>query len=228
LIYIAAFGVLVGLGFILRMQAGRLCVDSRSIRLQLPIETVWEMVRDYGGLQAAHGRGRPLLDVRSSEVRLGDGVSPGTVWRQRGRWGEEPWWAEIEIVAIEPPRKLEVRLARDVFATHQGLARHRCILELEPDGPDATKLFFTLDARTRGLRVTLARTVSPERVHARLLDVGLRSLKMDLESRAYVEPERGGAWPGVPEIYDGRLAPVMRGALPMRSPSPVPFLQEQA
>jgi hypothetical protein len=161
--------------------------------LRVPLEVAWEKIRDFGALQAAHGRGRPLLRVESSELRRGDGLAPGSIWRQRGRWGEQPWWAEIELVAVEPPRRIEVSLVRDVFGTHAGLAHHRCILELKAEGPRATKLRFRLRARTHGARLTLARTFSPRSLQARLLDLGLRSLKVDIDRLARAEPEAGTA-----------------------------------
>jgi len=176
---------------VIKLRAGRRCRESRSVLLHVPLEVAWTKVRDFGALQAAHGRGRPLLRVESSELRRGDGLTAGSVWRQKGRWGNEPWWSEIEIVSVEPPHRLEVTLLRDVFGTRYGLEHHRCILDLKPEGVGATKLSFRLRARTRGPRLTLARTLSPERLHARLLDVGLRSLKSEIDGLARSEAEIG-------------------------------------
>jgi len=186
---LAALGVLIAM----KLHAGRPCRESRSVLLHVPIEVAWTRIRDFGALQAAHGRGRPLLRVESSKLQRGDGLTPGTVWRQEGRWGDQPWWAEIEIISVEPPRWLEVTLLRDVFGTRYGLEYHRCFVELKPEGADSTKLSFRLRARTRGARLTLARTFSPERLSARLLDLGLRSLKVEVDRLARSEPETGQA-----------------------------------
>jgi len=193
MIIAASAGVVVTVLIAVNLHSGLACRESRTVLLHVPLEAAWEKVRDFGALQAAHGRGRPLLRVESSELQRGDGLTPGSVWRQRGRWGERPWWAEIEIIAVEPPRRLEVALVRDAFGTNAGLAHHRCILDLAADGPRATKLRFRLRARTRGARLTLARTFSRERLYARLLDLGLRSLKVDVDAAARAEAEAGAA-----------------------------------
>jgi hypothetical protein len=179
---VVASGLLVFVLLItMRLNRGRSCSETRNILLHVPLATAWERVRDFGALQMSHGRGRPLLHTDSSELVRGDGLTPGSVWRQRGRWGVRPWWAEIGLVLIDPPHRLEVSLLRDVFSTRSGLAYHRCIVDLREAGPHATRLRFRLRARTRGARLTLARTFSRARVSARLLDLGLRSLKSDMD-----------------------------------------------
>jgi polyketide cyclase/dehydrase/lipid transport protein len=181
---VAASGcLLIALLVAVRINRGRACRETRSIRLHVPIDAAWERVRDYGALQMSHGRGRPRLAAASSELVRGDGRTPGSVWLQRGQCAGRPWWAEIEIVAVDPPRRIEVSLARDVFGTRSGLAYHRCILDLREAGPRETQVRFRLRARTRGARLTLARTFRRERLRARLLDVGLRSLKQEVDSR---------------------------------------------
>jgi len=177
----------------IKLHAGRSCRESRSVRLHVPLEVAWTGIRDFGALQAAHGRGRSFLRVESSRLRRGDGLTPGSVWRQEGRWGDEPWWSDIEIISIDPSRRLEVTLLQDVFGTQAGLAYHRCILDLKAEGARTTKLTFRLRARTRGARLTLARTFSPALVYARLLDLSLRSLKVAVEGLARSEPGAGTA-----------------------------------
>lgn len=186
---VAASGfLLLALILALQVRRGRACRETRSIRLHVPIEAAWERVRDYGALQRAHGRGRPRLEAASSEIVRGDGLTPGSVWLQRGRWAGRPWWAEIELVAVDPPRRIEVSLLGDAFGTRSGLAYHRCIVDLRASGPRETRVRFRLRARTQGARLTLARTFHRERLRARLLDVGLRSLKREVDSKDPASP----------------------------------------
>jgi uncharacterized protein YndB with AHSA1/START domain len=177
----ASLFLLLALLLAIRLNRGRACRETRSVLVHLPVAEAWERMRDYGALQMSHGRGRPRLHAASSELVRGDGLTPGSVWLQRGRWAGRPWWAEIEVVAVDPPRRIEVSLLSDALGTRSGLAYHRCILDLREAGPDATRVRFRLRARTRGARLTLARTFHRERLRARLLDIRLRSLKREVD-----------------------------------------------
>jgi hypothetical protein len=147
----------------------------------MPIEEAWKSIRDFGALHMAHGRGRPLVKIGSSTLLRGDGLEPGSIWRQRGTWDGANFFCEIEIVESEAPQRLVVSLHRDSFGTQQGLTRHRCIIDLAPFDAHSTRLRLRMTARLNNLRLVLGRTFSPERMQARLLDLGLRSLKLALE-----------------------------------------------
>jgi len=159
------------------LLSSRRMETSRAIRLHLPADLVWSGVRDFGALHARHARGQPWLRLQSSTLLEGDGQTTQSVWLQRGRWDDQPYWAEIELVAIEPPNRLAVRLRRDSLATERGLWRHRCELRLVPEGDRETKLVLVVSARFAGLRLPVLRRLAPERLRSRLMDLAMRSIK---------------------------------------------------
>jgi len=183
---------------LVRLFTARHFRDARSVILRVSHDDAWEAIRDFPALHAAHTRGRPLLAIQDSALRTGDGCSPGSVWRQRGRWGGGSYWVELELVDWDPPRRLSVRMVRDSLATHRGLVQHRADLILEPVGPGKTKLTWCLSAHFGALHLLLARLLSAERLRTRLLDVGLRSLKVAIEGAATAERPAAGRGATVP------------------------------
>jgi len=188
--------VILTLIFILmlgRILLGRRLVDTRSILLHVPREQVWETVKDFPALHALHGRGRPAVEITESVVKSGDGRQPGSICRQIGRWSGRPYWVDIEILEVDPTRRLVVRLLRDSLGTHRGIAVHRGELTLEPDGAGVTRLTWRLQVRLEGLSILLARFLSPERMQTRSLDLGLRSIKLAIDGHTRSErvPMRG-------------------------------------
>ncbi|HUD71280.1 MAG TPA: hypothetical protein VMQ62_04895 [Dongiaceae bacterium] len=185
---ILAMGSLVVFLVMVHLIVGRTCRENRSVLLQVPIEAAWEALRDFGALHAAHGRGRPLMRIESSTLKRGDGLDPGSIWRQEGTWNDAPFWSEIEVVESEAPRRIVVSLRGDSFGTQAGLMRHRCEIDLAPFDARSTRLRLRMTARLNNLRLVLARTLSPERMHSRLLDLGLRSLKLAIEGAGVTAP----------------------------------------
>ncbi len=176
-----------------RILLGRRLVDTRTILLHVPREQAWETVQDFGALHRLHGRGRPAVEITESVVKSGDGRQPDSICRQIGRWSGRPYWVEFEILEVEPPRRLVVRLLRDSLGTHRGVSLHRGVLTLEPDGAGMTKLTWRLHVRLEGLSILLARFLSPERMQTRSLDLGLRSIKLAIEGHGRSDrvPMRG-------------------------------------
>lgn len=179
---ILAMGSLIVFLVMVHLIIGRTCRENRGVLVQASIEDAWKSIRDFGALHADHGRGRPLVAIESSSLVRGDGVEPGSIWRQTGTWDGNPYWAEIEIIESEAPRRIVVSLRRDSFGTQSGLMRHRLEIDLAPFDARRTRVRLRMTARLNNLRLVLARTLSPERMHARLLDLGLRSLKMGVET----------------------------------------------
>jgi uncharacterized protein YndB with AHSA1/START domain len=176
-----------------RILLGRRLVDARSILLNVPRERAWETVRDFGALHARHGRGRPGVEITQSVIKSGDGLQPGSIVRQNGRWCGRPYWVEFEVLEVEPPRHLVARLLRDSQGTHRGISLHRVELNLDPDGPGMTRLTWRLSVRLESPSILLARFLSPERMRTRSLDLGLRSLKLAIDGHGRLDrvPMRG-------------------------------------
>lgn len=215
---ILAMGSLVVFLLMVHLIVGRTCREDRSVLLQMPLEQAWESLRDFGGLHLEHGRGRPLVAIDSSTIVRGDGLEPGSIWRQQGRWDGGRFWCEIEIIESEAPRRLVVSLHRDSFGTERGLMRHRLVLELDPYDQRSTRLRLRMTARLNNLRLVLGRTLSPERMHARLLDLGLRSIKQAIEGTGAAAPATVAPFPasaslGMP-IGDGASLLPGEGVLP--------------
>jgi hypothetical protein len=182
--WIPAIVLLLVLLLVRLLAAGRRLGEARTVLLHLPCEKAWEEVRDFPALHAAHARGRPHLVIEQSVLRGGSGQGSGTVWRQEGWWGGQAYWAELEVTHWDPPHRLTVRLLRDSLATERGLLGHRGELTLVPEGPAVTKLTWRLSARIGVARLLLARLLWPERMRARLLDLGLRSVKRAIDGGA--------------------------------------------
>jgi hypothetical protein len=207
----SALTVLLAIVFV----SGRRLETSRAIRVHLPLELAWAAVCDFGSLHAHHARGRPLLRIESSRLLQGDGTTPRSVWIQRGHWGNEPYWAEIEMAAFEPPHRLAVRLRRDAFGTERGLLSHRCELRLHRHDDRETRIVLAISARFAGLRLPCLFRIAPDRLRSRLLDLGMRSVKhaVGAAEMTIVPAPRDAASAGGPPAPDFLDAP---------PPSPTP------
>src|SRR6185503_4196302 len=115
LLLVTASLILAGLGAALglKLRACRNVSSTRSVLLHVPIETAWDLVSDFPALFAAHGHGRSLLRVTTTALERGDGRAAGSVWVQGGTWEDRPYSARIEILEIEAPFLLAVRLLGD-------------------------------------------------------------------------------------------------------------------
>lgn len=183
ILWIAAIALLFML-LLGRLIAGRELDETRSVILHLPFERAWDAVRNFPALHAAHTRGRPQLCIEKTLLHAGNGQGAGSVWRQSGRWDGVGYWADLEVTEWDPPHRMAVRLVHDSLATHRGLLRHRGELTLVPEGSSITKLTWRLSVRIGSLRLLLARLLWPERMRARLLDLGLRSVKRTIDALA--------------------------------------------
>jgi len=186
---------------------------DRSVLVHAPSERVWEFVGSVPALHGVHGRFNDFGRVTGWSLRHGDGESAGSVWRAVGTWGASPYWADIEILRIVPGKEIAVRLRHDSLGTQRGLRDHVGSLSLESIDPGSTKITWRLGARLRGPRLRLARLLSSRRLRARLLDQGLRSLKVeidnatkDLEGPPSVQTGETGAL-RVPPPLPGRIPP---------------------
>ena len=81
------------------------------------------------------------------------------------------------------------------MGTHRSLLDHLGVLTLETLDPGTTKLSWRLRARLRGRGLLSARLLSGDRLAARLLDQGLRSIKIALESSVRRARETTGDLP---------------------------------
>jgi len=216
ILWITAIVLLCVLLLLGRLFAGREMDEARSVLLHLPFERAWDAVRDFPALHAAHTRGRPRLLIKETLLREGSGQGPRSVWRQSGRWGEVDYWADLEVTEWDPPHRMTVRLVRDSLATHRGLMRHRGELTLVPEGPAVTKLTWRLSVRIGTLRLLLVRMLWPERMRARLLDLGLRSVKRAIDG---VARDEGRVAEG-PTAIEALLSPAADGRAPDRQRRP--------
>ena len=164
-----------------RLVACREIDTRRTVVVHLSPERVWQVASEIPALLAAHGRGRPVLDITGWRVVHGDGRSPGTIWRSEGTWERRPYWSEIELVAIRPPHGLAVRLVRDALGTQHALLRHRVEMHVIEVRKGRTKLVWRLSARIHRIRMLFGRYFASARIEARLLDIRLRSVKLALE-----------------------------------------------
>jgi hypothetical protein len=208
----------LAIALLARLRAIMVVSSSRSVLLHVPIERAWEMVRDFPVLFAAHGRGRPLMHVQASAVERGDGLTPHSVWRQHGTWGGRPYSARIEILDVDAPNALAIRLVGDNLKSERGLLRHRGELRLRPEGGRSTKVTWHLSARIHSLPMLFARLLAPERVEARLLDLSLRSLKAVVDGGT--RPAGAGHSPAFPlPARRAVMTPPIAAAIP--SPGPL-------
>ena len=184
LLFFAAFALLI-LPFLV-VASGlfpRARIDlGRSVLIHAPSERVWEFVGSVPALHGSHGRFKDFGRITAWSLRHGDGESAGSVWRALGTWGASPYWADIEILRIVPGKEIAVRLRHDSLGTQRGLRDHVGLLSLESIDPGATKITWRLAARLRGPRLRLAGLLSSRRLRARLLDQGLRSLKVEIDT----------------------------------------------
>jgi len=180
----AVSGILVVLWLLV---AGR--VDSsRSIVVHAPVDRAWESIRHFPTLHARHGKARHLCRFEEWTLRRGDGERPGTIWRGSGIWDSDQYWADVEIVWTVPGREIALSLRRDSLGTHRGLRHHVGSLRLESVDAATTKLTWRLRARLRSPRLILERLRAGSRLRARLLDQGLRSLKVEIDQSEQPAP----------------------------------------
>jgi len=165
------------------VMAGRVDL-SRSVLVHAPADRAWEFIRHFPTLHSRHGKARDLCPIAEWVLRRGDGESAGTVWRGLGTWGGTGYWADVEIVRNVPARELAVSLREDSLGTHRGLRGHLGSLTLEAVDAGTTKVTWRLRARLRGPRLLLERLGAGPRLQARLLDQGLRSLKVEIDGAA--------------------------------------------
>jgi uncharacterized protein YndB with AHSA1/START domain len=166
---------------------------SRSVLVRASAERSWEFVRNLPALHARHGKGRDYGVITDWSLRHGDGESTGSIWRARGTWRGSSYWADVEIVRVEPGKELTIRLRSDSLRTHRGLRNHSGTLTLEPAGDGTTKITWRLRARLRAPRLLVARALASARLRARLFDHGLRSLKIEIEQAAKKDAAVAGA-----------------------------------
>jgi hypothetical protein len=178
---LAALGVLLVLIGLALPAAGRIDL-SRTVLVRAPVGTTWELVRRVPALLARHGKVREHGGIDDWSLERGDGAAAGSIWRGRGRWGSGDYWVDVEVVRCDVQQEIAIRLVRDSLGTHRGLRDHLGSMRLEPIAPAATKLTWRLRARRLGPRLRLARIVSPGLLRARLLDQGLRSIKVAIEA----------------------------------------------
>jgi hypothetical protein len=154
----------------------------RSILVQASAERAWRRLCDLPLLVSRHGRMRGGVTLDDWSLREGDGETPGSVWRGRGGTGRRTVWVELQITRREPASEIGFRLIRDSMKTHRALRMHRASLTLREISPGTTKVTWQLQARLQGVRLLLMRLLYPSALRARLLDIGLRSVKMAVES----------------------------------------------
>lgn len=150
--------------------------------MHAPAGRVWEFVRHLPALHERHGKARDLCRITEWTLRHGDGEHAGSVWRVRGAWDGSDYWADLEIVKVDPGRQLAFSLRRDSLGTHRALRKHVGTLLLEETGSGTTKITWNLRAELRMPRLLLARLRSRSRLQARLFDQGLRSLKVLIDN----------------------------------------------
>jgi|SRR5207245_1944923 len=191
---------------VLFVSSGRLDL-RRSVRVHVPLAFVWSAVRHVPTLHGRHGRALKDGGIDDWILRRGDGESAGSIWRGHGRWGGLPYWVDVEIVRSKPGRDLAITLTRDSLGTQRRLRGHLGELILEEVAPGTTKVTWRLRARLRGARMRAERLLSLPRLQARLLDHGLRSLKVGIEREFALEADAAlredparGAGPRSPDL----------------------------
>jgi hypothetical protein len=154
----------------------------RSILVHASAERAWRRLCDLPLLVSRHGRAPGGVSLDDWSLREGDGETPGSVWRGRGGTGGRAVWVELQITRREPASEICFRLIRDSLKTHRALRLHRASLTLREISPGTTKVTWQLQARLHGPRLLLVRLLAPSTLRARLVDVGLRSVKGAIES----------------------------------------------
>lgn len=157
----------------------------RSILVHVPAERAWSRVSDLPHFVSRHGRVHGGAAIDDWALREGDGRSVGSVWRGVAR--DRKFWVDLQITRREPVDEICFRLIRDSYRTHRSLHLHRASLKLREVSPGVTKITWELQARLRGTRLLLLRLFAPSVLHARLLDVSLRTVKASIET---LEEER--------------------------------------
>ena len=175
-----------GLLFLRRLEV------SRSVLVHVPPERAWEFIRHLPALHERHGKSRDLCHITGWTLRHGDGEHAGSVWRAQGAWDGADYWADLEIVRVDPGRLLSFTLRRDSLGTHRALRKHLGRLLVEETANGTTKITWRLAANLRVSRLLLARLTSRSRLQARLFDQGLRSLKVAIDNSG---PMASGAAP---------------------------------
>lgn len=161
----------------------------RTVLVHAPSSRVWDLVSDLPTLCTSHAKLPARTSVEEWKIISGDGRSTGSVWRGRGTRGSGPFWMEVQIVRDERGVERCIRLRRDSLGTHIGLRSHSALLQLEEIDDRTTKLTWRLHARLKGMRLLWMRLVSAPELQARLLDLGLRSIKVTLENAMDMEAE---------------------------------------
>ena len=222
----AVVAILIGLLAIILMSAAaggifrslsRLHLH-RSILVHLPAERAWGRVSDLPYFVSRHGRVRGAAAIDEWSLREGDGHSVGSVWRGTSR--DRKFWVDLQITRRERVNEIAFRLIRDSYRTHRALRQHRASLKLQETNPGITKITWELQARFRGVRLPLLRLFTPSVIHARLLDISLRTVKASVETleegqAAVASVGAGRARAGHPPDSPGILDPS-----PSRPPPP--------
>lgn len=173
------------------VRIGRRLDVTRSVQVHASAGRAWEFVRHLPTLHERHGKARDLCHITEWTLRHGDGEHAGSVWRAHGAWDGSDYWADLEIVRVDPGRELAFTLRRDSVGTHRALRKHLGTLLLEEAGSGATKITWRLRAELRMPRLLLARLRSRSRLQARLFDQGLRSLKVAIDNSEREATEAG-------------------------------------
>lgn len=199
------------------LLVGRRLDLTRTVLVHSPRERVWEFVRHLPALHERHGKARGLCRITEWTLRHGDGEHAGSVWRAHGAWDGSDYWADLEIVRVDPGRELAFTLRRDSLGTHRALRKHLGTLLLEETGSGATKITWRLRAEMRSPRLLLARLKSRSRLLARLFDQGLRSLKVAIDNSEREATEAGRSADAAPMAATAPPPPA-RNPPPARRP----------
>lgn len=203
LVVLLTFGFVVVI--ILAVRSARRLDLRRAVLVRVPRAEAWNGVSDVRVLLGRHSRPDDRTLIDSWTLQHGDGPSAGSVWRAHGRRDGLPYWADLEVVRLDPPREIRVSLVRDVLGMERRLRGHAVTLRLEAIDPGTTKLTWNLSARL-GPVLALRRLVSLPRLQGQLFDRSLRSIKASVEKES--SPAETG--PGVvpPSRSESPRAPV--------------------
>lgn len=182
LIIMTAVGVAAALLFLGLVFTRRHLSQHRCVLLHAPAPSVWRRIEDFPLLLAEHGRGRVMGAYGQHAFVKGDPGRNGSVWRSRGSWAGEDYWVDVELVRVEAGKEIVIRLVRDALNTHRALRGHIARLTLKPNGSGTSKLTWDLQARFRPLRLLWQRHFDRVGLNARLLDICLRSVKVDIDN----------------------------------------------
>ena len=174
---------------VLLLASRRTIHQRRTVLVHARLDTAWDTIGDFPALLTNYGRVREFGAFEEICFIRGDSETAGSIWSARGRWGSTPYRADIKLVRYLPGREIAVTLVRDSFGTHRRVRDHLGILTLEPGDSDTCKLTWELRARVRFGRLLAGRIFFMERTQARLLDLGLRALKLGIDAE---ECDRSG------------------------------------